>query len=275
MRRSKSQFFKHLFLITLSAVWLYPFLWMVSASLKSSKQMWEGGINLIPDPIMFENYVRAWNTANFSGYFLNTIIYAGGLVVFGIIFASMSGYVIGRYPFPGRKIVLAMMISTLVVPTATTIIPVFNMVKILGLLNTRIGMILASLGGSLVFNILLFSGFFQGIPDDLEDAAKIDGCNFVQQFIYIMFPLSKPIIATVTILNFINGWKAFLIPLVFTFSRPGLRTLGVGMYAFVGEYSSDWTGMAAGASISIVPMMIVFFIFQRYFIEGLAGAIKG
>jgi raffinose/stachyose/melibiose transport system permease protein len=224
---------------------------------------------------MFENYVRAWNTANFSGYFLNTIIYAGGLVVFGIIFASMSGYVIGRYPFPGRKIVLAMMISTLVVPTATTIIPVFNMVKILGLLNTRIGMILASLGGSLVFNILLFSGFFQGIPDDLEDAAKIDGCNFVQQFIYIMFPLSKPIIATVTILNFINGWKAFLIPLVFTFSRPGLRTLGVGMYAFVGEYSSDWTGMAAGASISIVPMMIVFFIFQRYFIEGLAGAIKG
>lgn len=275
MRNLKSKIFTHTFLIIIGFIWIYPFLWMVSASLKTMAQMWQGGISLIPDPVVLENYARAWNTANFSNYFLNTVIFAVGVVVVGIFLSSTSGYVIGRFPFPGRKIVVAAMIATLVVPRATTIIPIFTMVKMLGLLGTRTGMILAQAGTSMVVNILLFSGFFQGVPGDMEDAAKIDGCNFVQQFWHIMLPLSKPIVATVTILGFINAWKEFLIPLVFTFSRPHLRTLGVGMYAFVGEYSTDWTGMAAGASMSIIPMMLIFLLFQKYFIKGLAGAIKG
>jgi len=274
MRTFKGKYLIHFFLILLVLIWLYPFVWTLSTSLKTSAQMWEGGTNLIPQPFEFENYLRAWKTANFSSYFLNTVIYAAGTVLLAIFLASTSGYVIGRFPFPGRNLVLVAMLATLVVPQATTIIPIFNLVKGLGLLNTRYGMILASSGG-LVVNVLLFSGFFQGLPKDLEDAGKIDGCNFLQQFFYIMFPLAKPIIATVTILTFINSWKAFLIPLVFTFSRPELRTLGVGMYAFVGERSTDWTAMAAAASLSIIPMMIVFLLFQRYFIQGLAGAIKG
>lgn len=275
MRTSVSKIVTHILLILICLLWLYPFIWMVSTSFKTMKQMWDGGMNLVPDPFILENYIRAWSTANFSGYFLNTIIFAAGGVILSIFLGSTSGYVIGRFKFPGRKIIVALMIATLVIPRGTKIIPLFNLIKMLGLLNTRTGMILAASSGGLVLRILLFSGFFKGLPGDLEDSAKIDGCNFVQQFFYIMFPLSKPIIATVTILSFVGAWKAFLIPLVFTFSRPELRTLGVGMYAFVGQYSSDWTGMAAAASISIIPLMIVFFFFQRYFIEGMAGAIKG
>ncbi len=275
MKLFKSNYLPHLFLIVVLLMWVYPFLWMVSASLKTMSQMWEGGLSLIPRPLVLENYIRAWNTANFSQYFLNTVIFAVGTVLLSLLLSSTAGYVIGRFPFPGRKYIVAAMIVTLVVPRATTIIPTFSLVKMLGLLNTRIGMILVMAGPGLVLNILLFSGFFQGLPDELEDAGKIDGCNFLQQFFYIMFPLSKPIVATVVILRFIGAWKEFLIPLVFTYSRPALRTLGVGMYAFVGEYSTDWTGMAAGATMSIIPMMVIFFIFQRYFIKGLAGAIKG
>ena len=274
MRNDKIRYLVHILLITTIIIWLFPFVWILSTAFKTSAQMWQGGIDLIPDPVILENFVTAWNSANFSSYFLNTIIDAAGTVFIAIFLGSTSGYVIGRFPFPGKRLIVTAMIATLVVPQATTIIPIFNLMKSIGLLNTRIGMILASSGG-LVVNVLLFSGFFQGLPSELEDAGKIDGCNFLQQFVYIMFPLSKPIIATVTILTFINAWKAFLIPLVFTFDRAELRTLGVGMYAFVGEHATNWTGMAAAASISIIPMMIVFLVFQSYFIEGLAGAVKG
>ena len=274
MRTFKGKYIIHCFLIILVIIWLYVFVWTLSTSLKTSAQMWEGGMNLIPKPFEFQSYLRAWKSANFSSYFLNTFIYAAGTVLLTIFLASTSGYVIGRFPFPGRKVVVIVMIATLVVPQIATIIPIFNLAKGLGLLNKRYGMILASIGG-LAVNVLLFSGFFQGLPKDLEDAAKIDGCNFLQQFFYIMFPLAKPIIAAVTILTFINSWKAFLIPLVFTFGRPELRTLGVGMYAFIGEHSTGWTAMAAAASLSIIPMMIVFLLFQKYFVQGLAGAIKG
>jgi raffinose/stachyose/melibiose transport system permease protein len=164
---------------------------------------------------------------------------------------------------------------TTVIPRATTIIPLFHLADMLGLLSTRLGYILAFTSKTLVIAILLFIGFYVGVPKEMEHSGAIDGCNFWQQFRYIMLPLAKPIIATVTILNTIGAWKAFMIPLVFTFSRPRLRTLGVGMYAFVGEHTSDWTAMAAGAAISIIPMMLVFILFQRYFVEGLAGAVKG
>jgi raffinose/stachyose/melibiose transport system permease protein len=183
--------------------------------------------------------------------------------------------VLGRFSFPGKRIIIVLFIMTTVVPRATTIIPLFQLADMLGLLGSRIGYTLAYTSKTLVIAILLFIGFYVGVPREMEDSGAMDGCNFWQQFRYIMFPLAKPIIGTVTILNTVGAWKAFMIPLVFTFSRPGLRTLGVGMYAFVGEFSSDWAAMAAAASISIVPMMLVFLLFQRYFIAGLAGAVKG
>ena len=265
----------HLFLILLVIVWLYPVVWMLATSLKTNAQMWESSGSLIPDPIQLDNYVRAWTTANFSIYFFNTVIFAAAVVVFLIFLGATSGYVLGRFSFPGKRLILAALIATTVVPRATTIIPLFQLADILGLLSTRLGYTLAFTSKTLVVAILLFIGFYVGVPKEMEQSGAIDGCNFWQLFRHIMLPLAKPIIGTVTILNTIGAWKAFMIPLVFTFSRPGLRTLGVGMYAFVGEHTSDWTAMAAGASISIIPMMLVFILFQRYFIEGLAGAVKG
>ncbi|MCB0036569.1 MAG: carbohydrate ABC transporter permease, partial [Anaerolineales bacterium] len=141
------------------------------------------------------------------------------------------------------------------------------------LLNTRPGVILAMSGGAGALYVLLFTGFFQTLPDELFESAKLDGANFVQTF-WLMLPLAKPIIATVVIFQFMNAWNEFNVPLVFTLGRPELRNMAVGMYAFRGEFSVDWTGFAAGTTISIIPVLIVFFIFQGYFVRGLAGAVK-
>jgi raffinose/stachyose/melibiose transport system permease protein len=265
----------HAVLLALVVIWLYPIVWMLATSLKTNAQMWESSASLVPSPVELDNFVRAWTTANFSIYFFNTVLFAVAVVGLLIFLGSTSGYVLGRFTFPGKKLLLAALIMTTVIPRATTIIPLFHLADMLGLLSTRLGYILAFTSKTLVIAILLFIGFYVGVPREMEHSGAIDGCNFWQLFRYVMLPLAKPIIATVTILNTIGAWKAFMIPLVFTFSRPRLRTLGVGMYAFVGEHTSDWTAMAAGAAISIIPMMLVFILFQRYFVEGLAGAVKG
>lgn len=274
MNIKKSQIGLHLFFIVLCAVFLYPVIWMISASLKTQPELFNNSARLFSFPLHFDNYIRAWTVANFSQYFFNTLLFSISVVGIVLLVGSSSGYVLARFIFPFKKVLFVIVISTLLIPQATTIFPIFQITKNLGLLNTRIGYIIAFASKQLGMAILLFMGFFACIPKELEESGKLDGCNFFMLFKDIMFPLAKPIIGTIAILNFINSWKEFWIPLVFTFAKPGLRTLGVGMFSFMGEYSTDWTGLAAAACISTIPMMIVFIIFQKNFIEGLAGAIK-
>ena len=159
-------------------------------------------------------------------------------------------------------------------PKGYTIIPVFDLIHSLGLNGTLTGVILAQSGGAHVIFILLFAGYFGQLPKELEEAAIVDGAGFLRVFLQIMLPLAKPVIATVVIMQLIASWNDFLLPLVLTLPTPELRTLSVGMYAFRGEYFIDWSGMAAAATISIIPIILVFLAMQRYFIEGIAGAVK-
>lgn len=160
------------------------------------------------------------------------------------------------------------------IPKGYTIIPLYELIKMLGLTNTLSGVILAESSGFHVLFILLFASFFAKIPKELEEAAEIDGCGFLRTFFKVMLPLSKPIVATTAIMQFIWSWSSFLVPLVLTINEPELRTLAVGMQTFVGTHSTDYTGMAAGATISLLPVILVFIFMQRYFIEGIAGAVK-
>ncbi|MBC7234602.1 MAG: carbohydrate ABC transporter permease [Chloroflexi bacterium] len=265
----------HLLLIGVGIIWIYPFLWMVSAAFKTTAEMFGGGLNLIPKEPTLDNFVRAWKVANFRTYFFNTVTVTVSVVALVVTWSSMTGYAFGRYDFPGKKLFMGAIVATLFLPTGYTIIPTFELIKALGLLNTLWGVILAMAGGAHVLFILLFTGFFSSLPQDLEDAARIDGCGFVRTFWNVMLPLAKPVIATAVIMRFMWSWNAFFIPLVFTLGKPELRTLGVGMFAFVAEYATDWTGMAAAATISLIPIIAVFLALQRYFVEGVAGAIKG
>lgn len=277
-RRGRRRAFRrlplHLGLIALCVVWIYPFLWLVSASIKPDSEIISGGAGLIPDAPILDNYARAWDVGNFGQYFLNTVIVTVSVVLLVILVSSLAGYALGRGSMPGKKLVVVALVATMFLPKSFSILPVFLLVNNLGLNGTLTGIILAEAGPAHVVAILLFMGFFASLPNELEEAALMDGAGQPRIYASIMLPLAKPVIGAVAIFNFMGAWNSFLIPLVFTLNAPELRTLGVGIYSFFGEFSTDWNGLAAAAVITIAPVVAVFLWLQRFFIEGIAGAVK-
>jgi raffinose/stachyose/melibiose transport system permease protein len=263
-----------LILLLLCLVWIYPFLWLVSASFNDPLEIFSKGLSLIPNALRWDNYARAWSTAGFSTYMLNTVLVTVGTVALVIFHTSLTGYVLGRYEFIGRRLVIGVLVATFIVPAGFAIIPIVDLTKTLGLLNNRWGIILALAGSGNAAAILLYAGFFSQLPKELEEAAIVDGAGFFTVFGRIMLPLAGPVTATVAVLTFLAAWNSFLIPLVLTFGAPDQRTLAVGMLAFVGTNETDWPGMAAAATLSLVPVIVFFFFVQRFFVEGVAGAIK-
>ena len=275
MKKSGGMLMTHMLLLIMGFIWVYPFLWMLAASFKTQEEFFAKGLSLMPSSFAFSNFIRAWNAAKFNQYFVNTVIITGSVVLIVLVATAMAGFVVGKYPFKGKKMVVGIFIASMFMPLGFTIIPIFELIKMLGLLNTRLGIILAESGGAHIIFILLFAGFFREIPKELEEAALMDGCGFVRNFVQIMLPLSKPVIGSVVIMQFIWTWNSFLLPLVLSLSNARLRTLAVGLYALKGEYVVDWTGIAAGGSIALIPIVIVFLALQRYFVDGIAGAVKG
>lgn len=264
----------YLSLFLLSFIFTYPFLWMVSASFKTQNEFFAGGLNLIPRQFSFENFIRAWNSANFSLYFKNSFIVTISVVFIVLFTTSFAGYAIGRYEFVGKKFIMAIFIASTTIPLVFTVIPTYELLKALGLSQSLFGLILAESGGGFVIFLMLFASYYRALPKELEEAAIIDGCNFIQVYHRIMFPLAKPVMVTVVIMRFIWTWNSFLLPLVITLNNPKIRTLAVGLYALRGENVVDWTGIASGATIAIIPVLLIFILLQRYFVEGISGAVK-
>ncbi|WP_152362660.1 carbohydrate ABC transporter permease [Microlunatus speluncae] len=262
------------FLVGVAILWMFPFIWMISASLKDNMEVFAAGLQLIPERFAWENYSRAWEDARFGRYLINTVIVTLWTVVIVTVRCAACGYVLGRYRFPGSRVIMGILIATLFVPTGYTIIPIVQVSLQLGVINSLTGMILALSGAAHVSAILIYAGYFRQLPKELEEAAIVDGAGFVRIFFSIMLPLAMPVTATVALLTFLATWNSFFLPLVFSFSRPELRTLSVGMQAFVGENAVDWSGMAAAGVISIIPVVALFFFLQRFFVEGIAGAVK-
>ena len=263
----------YVLLSVVALIWIYPFIWMITASLKTQDEFFASGLSLIPKSLNFENYVRAWNNANFGVYFKNSIIVTVSVVVI-VLLATSAGYVMGRYAFVGKKLIMGIFMASITIPLVFTVIPIYELLKEMGLEQNLLGLILAEAGGGHVIFLMLFSSFYGGIPKELEEAATIDGSGFLKTYSSIMFPLAKPIMATVVIMQFIWTWNSFLLPLIVTLSRPELRTLAVGLYALRGENVVDWTGIAAGACIAVLPIILIFICLQRYFVDGVAGAVK-
>ncbi|MBR2566075.1 MAG: carbohydrate ABC transporter permease [Paenibacillus sp.] len=230
---------------------------------------------MIPKEFTFDNLLRAWNQANFERYFFNSVIITIGTIFIVFFTTATCGYVLGRYSFKGKKLIFVLLIASMFVPMEFAIIPIYDLIKMLGLMNTQMGVILAEAGGNHLIFILLFSTFFAKIPKELEEAAIVDGSGFLRTFLTVMLPLSKPVIGSVMIMQFIWSWNSFLLPLILTLSAPNARPLSVGLYALQGENIVDWTGIAAGGTIAIVPIIIIFLCLQRFFVDGIAGSVKG
>lgn len=265
----------HVVLLPLVFLWVYPFAWMIVSSFRPQSEMLLGGATLLPDETTTENYTRAWESARFGTYTVNTIIVSLAVVLITIAISSLAGYALGRGRMPGRKTIIGVLVATMFLPKGFTIIPVFVLLDSLGLNNTLWAVILAEAGPAHVMPILLYLGYFAALPKDLEEAAIMDGAGYFRTFWAVMLPMARPVTATVAIFSFIGAWNAFLAPLVFTLNNPDLRTIGVGIYAFFGENNIDWAGLAAASVISVLPVIAVFLWLQKYFIEGIAGSIKG
>lgn len=264
----------HICFIALLFLWIYPFLWMAASAFRPSAEVYQEPLRLLSPTPTTEHFARAWGAANFSRYLLNSLVVTVSTVVLTLLFAGTAGYALGRRSFAGRKPLMALIGATMFLPHGYTIIPVFDLVTRLGMNNTLQGVILALTGTGFILYIFMFTAYFAGLPREMEEAAVMDGANVFQVFFRVMLPLAGPIIATVAIFEFMQTWNAFLIPLVLTLTRPDLRVVGVGMYSFFGENQVDWTALAAAATISLLPIIIVFLLFQRYFVEGVAGAVK-
>ena len=261
-------------LLILAAAWIYPFVWMFSSSFKTNLEILDSGLSLMPNGFSFEAYRRAWVEAHFNTYFMNSVITTGATILIVVARCALAGYVLAMYEFRGKTIILSMLIVTFFIPTGTTLIPTVVMSRRLGLLNTRIGLILALSGGGQVASTLLYKGFFQQTPHELIEAAALDGASFVQTFARVMLPLTGPITATTVVMTFMGAWNNFMLPLVFTFSNTALRTLPVGMMVFSKGDMVDYAGQCAAALLSILPIVIVYVFCQKYFVSGIAGAIK-
>jgi ABC-type glycerol-3-phosphate transport system permease component len=265
----------HAVLLIAGFMYIFPFLWMVGSALKTDREFFSQGINpLPPGELQWANFEKAWTKANFSQYMANTFFVALATAILAILIASVTAYTLSRLEVPGKQALMTLVGIIFLLPQGYTIISTYEVMSKLGLVGTLTPVILIIALGHVPMNTFFFYGFMRTIPADLEEAAVMDGATVWQRYLYIILPMCKPMIGTLGLFMFLKGWNEFFLSLVFTFSSPSLRTLSVGMYSFVGLNSREWTLICAGATISIVPVLILFIFLQRYFVEAFAGAVK-
>ena len=257
-----------------SLMLMLPFAYMVSTAFKPHAFVLELPPSLIPQQPTFDNFVRAWTSNNFQQYFVNSVIVTVSSTAITVVLSAMLAYAFARYDFPGKSVLFYTMLGTLMVPSMVLIIPQFVLAKNLHLLNSLWGLIVAYSAGS-ALNVFLLRGFFEEIPRDLDEAGRIDGCNILTLFVYIMLPLAKPALATVTLFSFLASWDEFTWAIT-SLSDDALYTLPVAIRMFQRAHATEWGLVFAGSLIAVLPVIILFVIFQRAFVKGLvAGAVKG
>jgi len=267
-----------IFLIMVTSVFLFPLLITFFASFKSNMEILTRGAQVIPERFNYENYIKAWNIANFRRYTLNSL-YVTALTIAGILVVStMSGYAFARGKFLGKKIIFSLFIATMFLSWGPIMIyPQIQVARFLSINNSLSGYVILRVFTVNMTMIFLAKSYIDSIPKSIDEAAFMDGCSFFRIYWNIILPLVKPILATICLLTFGETWNDYLLPLVFTMSKPELKTLTVAVVGLKtsGQVASSWNLMLSGSMMSIVPMVILYFSMSKYFISGLTkGAIK-
>ncbi|NLE99671.1 MAG: carbohydrate ABC transporter permease [Anaerolineales bacterium] len=251
-----------------------PFVWMISTSFKTYEQVFVWPPEWIPRPWVWENYPNAMRAAPFARYYLNTFIMALGVVVGRLMVCMLAAYSLGRLNYPGRNLVFALLVSTMMLPDQVTLVPLFLITKKLGWLNSYQGLIVPNLVSA--YNIFFLRQFFRTIPKDLDDAARIDGAGQVRTLLSIILPLSTPALTVVTLFSFTSAWGSFLWPLIVT-TRSEMRTIEIGMAFFADAHGGiEYPMLMAANTVALLPVAAVFILAQKNFVKGIAlTGIKG
>lgn len=265
--------FAHLFCLSVAAGCLFPLVWMVSSSLKTQSTIFSDMSIWVKHP-HWENYYLAWTRGNFSQYFFNSLLYTTAVVVGVIIISSMAAYAFSRLKFPGKNFLFIVLISTMMIPIPGSFIALYVLLVKLNLINTRLGYVLPQINGGLALGIFLLKTFFDKLPQDLEDAARIDGCNKFQVYLHVAMPLAKPAVAVLAVFNALAVWNEYLLAMLVLSDR-SLMPLQRGLMVFQGSHITQYPLLMAGIAISIVPILTLYFLMQRYIVAGItAGALK-
>ncbi|MET3847515.1 carbohydrate ABC transporter permease [Paenibacillus sp. OAE614] len=268
------QLIAHVCLILLGITFLFPFVWMLSTALKPEAQIFKWPPEWIPDQFLWSNFPEALTFVPFGTYVLNTLTICIWTMVGTCVSSALVAYGFAKIQWPGRNVLFMIMLSTMMLPSQVTMIPIFVIFKKIGWVGSYKPLIIpAFLGGA--FFIFLLRQFFLTIPQELSEAAKIDGCSEFRTFWQIILPLARPAFATVALFTFMNNWNDFMGPLIYL-SDEKMYTVSLGLQQFIGQYGTRWGMLMAASTVATLPIIILFFFAQKTFIQGISTTgIKG
>ncbi|MFH1926587.1 MAG: carbohydrate ABC transporter permease [Chloroflexota bacterium] len=260
----------YVLLSVLALTMIYPYVWSVTASFKTDRQIYSGNpLDLIPRPFILTNYIDAWTMLPFGRFLLNSMFLSTIVPLLSISLSSLAAYAFARLKFKGRDVLFLALLGVMMLPGHITLIPKYVLMRYLGWINSYLALLIPPVfGAGIVFNTFFMRQYFLSFPKELEDAAVIDGCSRLGLFLRIIIPNSKPALATVAIISFKNEWNAFLWPLV-VINDYLKMPIQVGLSYFQSNVATSWGTLLAGAMLAILPLVLVFLAFQRYFVSGM------
>lgn len=267
--RSLQYVFAYLFVLVAT----YPIVLMIVSSFKTNAEIFSNPLSL-PRSLSLETYRKLWEAVPFAHFFWNSVVVSVASVVLIALFSAMAAFYLARFSFRWTGVLYFFFLIGLMIPIKLGIVPLFMLMKKLGLLNSLWSLIVIYTASGIPISVFILTGFFRTLPVELEEAARIDGCSHFQVLWRVLLPLIRPALGTVVIINFIGAWNDFFFPLIFI-QEETLKTIPVGMMVLFGEYETDWSLLFAGLTLSALPMIGVFLLASRQFMEGLtAGAVK-
>ncbi len=269
----------YIFLGILTVFTLVPIIYIVVGSFKTNQELVAGSFNLIPEHFILDNYVEAWQLANFARYTFNSVFLSTAIMAITMITTSMAGYCFDRKDFKGKNLLYGLLVAFMFINVGSiSLRPLFELAVKANLHKSLWGVILIAIGGGQATYIFLVRGYMNTIPKSLDEAAIMDGCGFFRIYVQIILPLLKPALATIALLSFRSAWNLYVLPMIFTMSQPDLKPLTVGVISLqnLSEGAAAWNLMFAGATMSIVPIVVLYIFSSKYFMSGLTvGGVKG
>jgi ABC-type glycerol-3-phosphate transport system permease component len=265
---------RYLILSVISVTTIAPLIYMVLISFKKNVFIVSNPMDAIIGSHTLGNYIKVWNTSHMSVYFMNSLIVALVTTGFTVFLGSMMAYAFARFDFPGRRLLMGILLAELMIPAIMILIPQFLLARDLHLLDSLAGLILFYVGANLAFNTFLMIGFFRGIPSELDDAMRVDGAGSWRRYWQLILPLSRPALAAAGIFSFLGSWDEYVWALTII-NDPSKRTMPIGIALFNGAHVTDWGLTFAASTISLLPVLVIFLVFQRQFVNGvISGALK-
>lgn len=266
-------------LALLALVTVYPVVYIALGSFKTNSELVSGGLKLLPEKFILDNYIQAWQMANFSRYTVNSLILSFGVMFVSVIVSSMAGYVFSRREFRFKGLIYNAMVMFMFINVGSAALrPLFELAVKLHMNESLLSIILISAGSGQATYVFLIHGFMNSVPKELDEAAKMDGCSFFGIYARVILPVLKPALASVALLSFRGGWNEYILPLIFTMTNDRLRPLTVGVVALqnAGDGAAAWNILFAGSAIAIIPIVIVYLFASKQFMGGMTeGAVKG